>query len=401
MKAHPFLINEDASGQTLQPVNIQDRLYDETWLQETLRLHPEILPVAEIESIFYPLVPIGREVTTDTGAIDNLFISHRGYLILVETKLWRNPEGKREVIAQAFDYGSSLSKWNYDRLNKVARDYTKKFEKKELNLAEWVENQFGQVEGGRHYFEDIVSKNLCLGRFLTLIVGDRVHHSLIEMLKYVNKYPHLATNVALIELQCYRWTSKGSNWPLLVVPSIVGRTEIVERSVVQVTINKDGSHQIESQQEKAQPTEKGRQKVTLTEEAFWELLKKQAPDKYKSVRQLIDDYRERDGINMDTTETAIVARLDIQDSGYQASTFYVTHNGELGVWPQTIANQLQKAGIDRRLADEYGAQMRSILKMPGKRKEFSRDIQQIEVEKFRSAVDAFIQNIQLAKPYSD
>ena len=117
MKASPFLIQKESVGERLHAVGPNERLHDESWLQEVLRIHPDILPTAEIEPIFHPLIPIGREVTVGTGSIDNLFISHRGYLVLVETKLWRNPEAKREVVAQAIDYGSSISKWSYSSLD--------------------------------------------------------------------------------------------------------------------------------------------------------------------------------------------------------------------------------------------------------------------------------------------
>ena len=168
MKTCPYLVKEDSSGQKLQEVESHEKVFNESWLQELLRKQPDILPVSEIEPIFHPPIPIGCEVSTETGSIDNLFISPRGYLILVETKLWRNPQAKREVLAQAIDYGSSISKWNYHRLNEVAREYTKKYEKVDLDLLHWVEKQSGPVEGGREFFEDTVSKNLRLGRFLTL-----------------------------------------------------------------------------------------------------------------------------------------------------------------------------------------------------------------------------------------
>lgn len=100
MQEHPFLINNDKSGDRLQPLEGKEFTYSEGWLQELLVKYPEILPVAEIEPIFSPMIPIGREVSTETGIIDNLYISQRGYPILVETKLWRNPEAKREVVAQ-------------------------------------------------------------------------------------------------------------------------------------------------------------------------------------------------------------------------------------------------------------------------------------------------------------
>jgi hypothetical protein len=173
LKSYPFLIDASASGESLKAIDNRERVYDESWLQELLRRHPNILPVAEIEPVFYPLIPIGREVVTETGIIDNLFISYRGYLVLVETKLWRNPEAKREVVAQAIDYGSSISKWSYSKLNDAVRDYTKRFEKVKINLTDWVERQSGPIEGGRDFFEETVAKNLRLGRFLIVIVGDR------------------------------------------------------------------------------------------------------------------------------------------------------------------------------------------------------------------------------------
>lgn len=402
MKAHPFLINQDASGQRLQPVDIQGQDYDEKWLQDMLRQQPEILPVAEIEPIFYPIVPIGREVTTETGSIDNLFISHRGYLVLVETKLWKNPEAKREVIAQAIDYGSSLSKWSYNQLNEVAKDYTKKYEDMKLDLVGWVEKRLGPVEGGRDFFEETVAKNLRLGRFLTLIVGDKVRQSVIEMLSYVvNRYPHLATSVALVDLQCYRWAEGKEVWPLLVVPTIVAQTEIVERSIVEITLKKEGKYEIDVKQEKARPTGKGRKRITLTEEAFWELLKEQSPNNYENIRQLIDGYRERDGINIEVGEGGIIVRLSIQDSGQQVTLFFVTKSAELWVWPQTVDRQLTKAGFDRLLGKDYSMEMRSILKMPEKRVELGRSIQEVDIDKFKSAVDTFIEKIRLAKPIND
>jgi G:T/U-mismatch repair DNA glycosylase len=258
------------------------------------------------------------------------------------------------------------------------------------------------MEGGRSFFEETVVKNLRLGRFLTLIVGDKIRQSVIEMLGYYgNKYPHLATDIALVELHCYRWAAKEESWPLLVVPNIVARTEIVERSVVQVTINPPATYQIESQQEKAKVEIEGRKRVTLTEEAFWELLKKQTPDDYDAIRNLIDKYRERDAIEIDPTEKGIAVRLYIQDTGQQAALFFVNTNAEVWVWPETVRRQLEKAGIDRNLAESYRTQIRHVFNLPEKRVEFGRPIRQVNVEKFTSAVDAFIQNIQVANQIND
>ena len=100
MKNKPFVIKPDKTRKALISINPEEGVFNESWLQELLDNYPEILPVNEIEPVFWPLVPIGREVQTKAGPIDNLFISKEGYPVLVETKLWRNPQAKREVVAQ-------------------------------------------------------------------------------------------------------------------------------------------------------------------------------------------------------------------------------------------------------------------------------------------------------------
>jgi hypothetical protein len=395
MKASPILIQKDASGQVLSPIGDHERVYDEAWLQELLRRHPDVLPVAEIEPVFHPLIPIGWEVGTETGSIDNLFISPRGYLVLVETKLWRNPEAKREVVAQAIDYGSALSKWSYSRLDEAVKGYVRTYEDAELGLLGWVERHHGSVEGGRIFFEETVTKNLRLGRFLTVIVGDRIRRSVIEMLNYVKGYPHLANDVALVELHCYRW-KRDEDWPLLVVPSVVARTEIVERSVIQVTVKQDGAYEVDVRQEKAEEKDRGRKRVTLTEEAFWELLMEQAPEGYENTRHIIEEFRAKDGVTIDPTTAGVAIRFEVPDTGVQATVFFVYASGWLRVWPNTIKNQLSRAGVDPELAQRYGTQSRTVLKMPRGQKEFSRKIAEVDIKEFMSAAHTFIEEIRRA-----
>ena len=120
MNTVPFLIGSNSSGERLKPIDPVQAAYQEKWLQELIHRHPDILPVAEIEPVFYPLVPIGREVPVTAGYIDNLFISAQGYPVIVETKLWRNPEARRNVLAQLIDYAASISDWTYEKLDQVA-----------------------------------------------------------------------------------------------------------------------------------------------------------------------------------------------------------------------------------------------------------------------------------------
>lgn len=397
MEAYPFLINSDASGRRLSPSGLHERSYNERWLQELLRQYPDILPVIEIEPIFYPLIPVGREVPLETGYIDNLFISPRGYLVLVETKLWRNPEAKREVVAQAIDYGGALSKWKYAKLDAAARQYTRDFEKAELGLVDWVEKQHGPVEGGHDFFEESVAKNLRLGRFLTLIVSDKIRQPVVEMVSYVNRYPGLSMDVALIELQCFK-VEDDKAWPLLVVPRVVARTEIVERSVVQVTVVGAGVSNVEVRQEGAQDSLNPDRRVSLTEEAFWELLNEQSPQVYGKAKQLIDRYKETDGVEAEPKESSISVRLNLPDTGRQVSLFYLNKKGVLNVWPQTIDTQLTKANYASDLVKPYEHKMRSILKLPKSGgSDLARSLSEVDIEKFTSAVNEFIRAIQTAQ----
>ena len=84
-------------------------------------------------------------------------------------------------------------------------------------------------------------------------------------------------------------------------------------------MQQEGKCQIDVRQERTGDTAGTRKRVTLTEEAFWELLNQQASQEFNAVHSLIDRYRKRESITIDPTESSIVVRLNIQDTGQQAS----------------------------------------------------------------------------------
>jgi len=101
-------------------VRIESQAKDEKteeWLQRLIFDHPDLLPVHEFDESFAPLIPIGREVATKSGSIDNLYISPVGRVTIVETKLWKNPERHRTVLAQVIDYAKDVSGWTYEELS--------------------------------------------------------------------------------------------------------------------------------------------------------------------------------------------------------------------------------------------------------------------------------------------
>ena len=62
--------------------------YDEAWLQKLLHAQPQVLPIDRIEPGFGAPIPVCRELPLvfgagKSGALDNLFVTADGGLILV------------------------------------------------------------------------------------------------------------------------------------------------------------------------------------------------------------------------------------------------------------------------------------------------------------------------------
>ena len=55
------------------------------------------------------------------GPIDNLLVTPAGLPVLVECKLWRNPQARREVVGQILDYAKELSRWSSSDLQREVR----------------------------------------------------------------------------------------------------------------------------------------------------------------------------------------------------------------------------------------------------------------------------------------
>jgi len=188
-----------------------DKGLDEAWLQELLAMEPLLLPMTDIdERIQEPLVSLGCEIGTATGFIDNLFMSQNGYLVVVETKLWRNQEARRKVVAQILDYSTQLRQWDYSKLQ-----------------AEW-QRQTGNSDSLWAYVHpedyddeaewiDLVNQNLSLGRMTLLIVGDGIRSEARQLTEAVSGHPDFQFRLGLVELRLYRL----DNGDVLAIPTLL------------------------------------------------------------------------------------------------------------------------------------------------------------------------------------
>lgn len=228
-------INKDGSiEKKLYSVSPREKIFDEKWLQELLISHPHILPVKDIDSSWDNLIPLGREVSVTAGAIDDLYITEEGSICLVETKLWRNPEAHRTVVAQIIDYAKDLAKISFDEFKDIIEQSQLLGGKPKFwdRISKHIKD-INQIE-----FQSKVQENLNQGRFLLLIVGDKIYPEVVMFTEAIQSAPNLEFKVGLVEIQMFK-TSKEDPWPLLIMPKVVGKTYEVTRAVVRIVYQQE------------------------------------------------------------------------------------------------------------------------------------------------------------------
>ena len=200
--------------------------FDEGRLQRLIFETPELLPIADIEPAFDQALPLALEVPTKVGPIDLLLVNPRGYLTIVETKLWRNPEARREVVGQIVDYAKELSTWDVETLvASLAEADETKIGSTTKELYEYVRTKSEDLQ--EQEFLDSLAVSLREGRVLLLIAGDGVRENVESIAEFLDRFPQLHFKLALVELLLYELKSD-----LLVVPQVLTRTREIERAVV-------------------------------------------------------------------------------------------------------------------------------------------------------------------------
>ena len=157
---------------------------DEKELQRILGLSPELLSE---DNRLYTVCSESNELNIPTGKTDLLMISETGDVVVVETKLSRNPGSRRDVIAQIIDYISSLTEMSYHdldratkyKLGKVVEDI-----ESEINLPKFIED------------------NLRSGRIKLVIAIDESNENLTRLTQFLSAYTRFT--IKLIEVSKYR-----------------------------------------------------------------------------------------------------------------------------------------------------------------------------------------------------
>jgi hypothetical protein len=287
----PMLINgldQPDTARALERVRFDSAKLKEDFIQKLIHQFPNVLPVREIEPAFGSLVPVCRELRTQRGRVDNLFVTETGNLAIAECKLWRNPEARRQVVAQVMDYAQAMARWSYAELEEAicaksndekGRLYSLVSEDSELDEQEFI---------------DAVTRNLRLGRILVLIVGDGIREGVETLARSLQMHAGFHFSLGIVEMALFKLPS-GS---FLVQPRILARTVNIERGIVRFA---DGQLTIDPVlQETAQP-----QKISDVQ--MREKLQKAAP-KAAAALECFEEMGKKLGVFVEATSKSLVVR---------------------------------------------------------------------------------------------
>lgn len=224
--SRPVILKGGMPARQLERVQLSesvDGALSEKSFQEALFANPEALPISDIDGSFGSLIPLCMELSTDSGRIDILYASSTGRLVLVETKLWRNPQARREVVAQILDYAAQLTHWSFEDLDarvSLSRKESPGF------LIRAVKNALPGTDES-HYI-DTLSASMRRGEFLLLIAGDGIRQGAESLVTLLERSGHLRFKLALVEMAAYRLSPE----QILLQPRVLACTEVIERQLL-------------------------------------------------------------------------------------------------------------------------------------------------------------------------
>jgi hypothetical protein len=211
----------------------RDDDFNERWLQKLVSRYPNVLPIDQIEPALTPAVSICMELPLASGYLDNLYATPDGNLIVGETKLFRNPEARRTVVAQIIDYAKDLSALSYQDLEGAifkAEAPDGNGGKPKIGLYEAVAS--GREEMNEEQFIDAVSRNLERGTFLLLVIGDGIQVGTENIAAFLQQHAGMHFTFGRVELAIFELPGEMGGY--LVQPRILARTRMIDRGIVTI-----------------------------------------------------------------------------------------------------------------------------------------------------------------------
>ena len=368
----PIVISNDLGERRYTPLaGISARRDDpnsfqETLLQELIDAIPNILPVREYLPSTTMLFSLGREVPVDLGAnqgfIDNLLVTNDGYLVIVETKLYRNPEGIRDVIAQTLQYGMAVGQMALMKLESQIRRGQCPALRRSESIADCVVRQATEQDRAgtlAEDFEEALERHLRRGEILLLIASDGIHIGVERVTHWLNEQGNSSPfKFGLVELKFY---SHGNE--RLVVPRTVLKTREVSRHVVVVDVRPQaGAEASAVVQDDFQNTSGGRVQETRTVKSGATALTKSqrlqlaTPEDSPVVSELIEQL---ESYGFDQRSTATYLKFGFTYPADGGDFHALTYLGADSLWTQVDKPIREKMSDDelrefRLAANQFG-----------------------------------------------
>ncbi len=289
---------------------------DEGQIQDFIFRHPELLPIDEIEPFFQTLVPICRELGTPAGPADILFLNDKGLITLVECKLWRNPEARREVVAQILDYAKEINNWTYEDLQKAVYQSTGDSSR---SLFEIVSDASEELDEGG--FIDAVTRNLKRGRYLLLIVGDGIRQNVERIGEYLQDSAHLNFSLALVETKVFR-CPEGFDCDYIFQPRILAQTIEIERAVFRIEDERIIAEPVV--EEHVEPAGPRPRRSKISEQAFYDALDGNGKTS-QELRKLIEEAYQT-GLELELGQNSLKLKYHLEDKVFNFMVFYTYNN---------------------------------------------------------------------------
>ena len=190
----------------------------EAALQGLIERHPQLLLGTRNRDVQEEcgLVLLRREMPLQQWSLDHLLVDRNAILTLVETKLFENPESRREVIGQIIEYAAhAKTAWANGVVRERAAEYWDGMDGKSVDeiLCEEFDLDESSIDG---FWVDI-EENLAQGRIRLVIAGDQLRPEVRQSIEYLNGEMRNA-EVLGFELKGY-----GDEEDLIIIPTVIGQ----------------------------------------------------------------------------------------------------------------------------------------------------------------------------------
>ncbi len=341
------IIDGKGSASKLNRIPFMQGSFNEAWLQGLLEDNPALIPSGEVNGEYVPLVCIGREVPVGSGDmqgyIDNLYITPSGCIVVVETKLFRNQESRRTVVAQIIDYAKELQRWDCSKLNAVAKDYTYRKSGQSYKIIDLMAKRGYLSLSDEARLNDRINNNLQSASFLLMIIGDGIRTGVQQLADFLNDNASMSFNLALAEMEVYQSGSE-----VIVIPNLITKTTVIER----ITSGYGISVYRSSGEEPKKPYSR---KPVLSRREFINVFADNGGYDPDTITEFISDLEAINGLTVKIAPTELtVCYSPAENTTYPLLTFGIAQGkAELWLVPGRIKQTLEKYGIFPFEADDF------------------------------------------------